>query len=47
MIGVDWFKNDIFALGLTFLEVITLKSVDNLNCTTSATILNDILNYLE
>ena len=47
MIGVDWFKNDIFSLGLTFIEALTLKSVDNLNYSASATILNDILFYLE
>ena len=46
MISVDWVKNDIFSLGLTFLEALTLKSVENLNCSTSANILKDILNYL-
>ena len=30
MIGVDWEKNDIFSLGLTFLEALTLKSAENL-----------------
>ena len=28
---VDWKKNDIFSLGLTFLEVLILQSVKNLN----------------
>ena len=44
-ISVDWVKNDIFSLGLTFLEALTLRSVDNLNSSNNA--LNDILNYLE
>ena len=47
MIGVDWEKNDIFSLGLTFLEALTLLSVDNLNSPTSAAILNNILKNLE
>ena len=47
MISVDWEKNDIFSLGLTFLEALTLKSVDNLNSPTSAAILNNILKNLE
>ena len=28
---VNWFKNDIFSLGLTLLHAITLKDVSNLN----------------
>ena len=47
MIGVDWEKNDIFSLGLTFLEALTLESVDNLNSPTSAAILNNILKNLD
>ena len=47
MIGVDWEKNDIFSLGLTFLEALTLKSAENLNCLTAAAALNNILNYIE
>ena len=46
MISVDWVKNDIFSLGLTFLEALTLKSAENLNCLSSANILDDILYYL-
>ena len=35
-IPVDWKKNDIFSLGLTFLEVLTLQSVKNLNTSLNA-----------
>ena len=42
---VDWVKNDIFSLGLKFLKVLTLESVDNLNSSTGA--LDKICYYLE
>jgi len=47
MIVVNWEKNDIFSLGLTFLEALTLNSADNLNLSLSTNILKDILNILE
>ena len=34
--AVDWKKNDIFSLGLTFLEVLTLQSVKNSNTCANA-----------
>ena len=43
--SVDWIKNDIFSLGLTFLEVLTLDSVENLNI--NSEIVNEKLHYLE
>ena len=43
--GVDLVKNDIFSLGLTFLEALTLESVEN--CNISTEILSEKLKYLD
>lgn len=43
---IDWFLNDIFSLGLTFLHAMTLQSVNNLNNSEEAVekIIQDVVN---
>lgn len=44
LFNFDYFKNDVFSLGLTLLFAATLKPI--INCNTEQSVLNERLNYL-